>query len=110
MELEFFQVVLPIVIDVLLIVLITVGIIIGIKCIYIMDKAKDILQNVEDKVNTLNGLFAAIALVNDKINLVGEKIYSLFEGILAKFVNKKKRDLEEEAELEEILNEEMEDY
>lgn len=110
MELEVFQVVLPIVIDILLIVLITIGIIIGVKCIYIMDKAKAILQNVEDKVNSLNGIFAAIALVNDKITYVGEKIVSLFDNIISKFTSKKKRDLEEEAELEEILNEEMEDY
>lgn len=109
MDLEVFQVVLPIVVDILLIVFLTVGIIIGIKCIYIMDKAKAILQNVEDKVNSLNGIFSAITLINERVSLVGERIVSFFEGIVKKFMNKKQRDIEEEAELDEILNEEMED-
>ena len=110
MELEIFQQVLPIVIDVLLVVLLTIGIIIGIKCIYIMDKAKAILLNLEEKVNSLNGIFAAITLVNDKISLVGDKVVSFFESILTKLFDRKKRNLDdEEAELEEILNDEMED-
>ena len=106
--------ILPIVIDVLLVVFLTVCIIIGIKCIYIMDKAKAILNNVEEykrqwKEIILNALFSVIDLINSKISLVTEKVAGALENLIQKFFKKKERELDEEAELEEILKEERND-
>ncbi len=91
--------VLPIVIDVLLIVLITVGIILIIKCIYVIDKAKSIMLNVEEKVNSLNALFNIVTVFNEKVALLSDKVYGIIEAIVDKFSRKK--DLDDEEEIEE---------
>lgn len=77
--------ILPIVIDVLLIVLLTVGIILIIKCIYIVDKAKSVMLNVEEKVNSLNSFFNIINFVNNKVALLSEKFYGIVEALMTKF-------------------------
>lgn len=87
--------ILPIAINILLIVLLTVGIILLIKCIYIIDKAKAILQNVEDKVNSLNSIFKLIDLVNDQIAAATDRIVSFFENILMKIFKKEEKAQEE---------------
>ena len=85
--------VLPIVIDILLIILITVGIILLIKCIYVIDKAKDVMLNVEEKVNSLNALFNIVAIFNDKVALLSDKVYGIIEAIIDRF--SRKRDLDD---------------
>ena len=51
---------LPIIINSLIIILLIVVIILVIKCIYVIDATKRVLDNVESKVNSLNGLFSII--------------------------------------------------
>lgn len=104
---EILETILPIVIDILLVVLLVVGIIIGIKCIYIMDKAKAIILNVEEKVNSLNALFSVVSLVNDKIAFITEKTSSVIEKLVTKFFKKHDKDeYDEEDELESIIEKE----
>ena len=69
-----------------------------------MDKAKAILNNVEEKINSLNALFSVIDLINSKISLVTEKVAGALENLIQKFFKKKERELDEEAELEERIN------
>ena len=59
---EFLNGVLPIIIYILLIGLLIIGIIIGIKLIITMNKVEKIVNNVEGKVNSLNGLFNIIEI------------------------------------------------
>lgn len=92
---EVLSTVLPIVIDILLIVLLTIGIILLIKCIYIIDKAKSILLNVEDKVNSLNSLFSIVNLVSDRVALVTDKAVNFIENMILK-IFKNKNEKEEE--------------
>lgn len=87
--------VLPIVINILLIVLITVGIILGIKCIYVVDKTKKIMDNVEEKVNSLNALFAIVSLINNKVALITDKAVAVVEEWLSKLFRKRSDDEDE---------------
>lgn len=102
------NIVLPIVINVLLIVLLTCGIILLIKCIYIIDKIKAIALNVEEKVNSLNSLFTIISMVSDKVSGLTEKCVSYIENFLIKLFNRKQEDevIDDEEELKRILKKE----
>ena len=88
--------VLPIVIDVLLIVLITVSIILIIKCIYIIDKAKAIILNVEDKINSFNSIFSIIKLINDKISFITERCVGVVDNLITKVFHRFEDASEEE--------------
>lgn len=100
--------ILPIIIDVLLIVLLIVGIILIIKCIYIIDKAKSVILNVEEKINSLNSLFSIITLISDKVSGATEKVISGIENFFIKLFKKSEHEEEtdEEEELREILEKE----
>lgn len=100
---EVLNTILPIIIDVLLIVLLVVGIILVIKCIYIIDKTKSVVTNIEEKVNSLNSLFAIVSLVNDKISGAADTIISWIEGFIVKLFNKSEED--EVIEVEVVENE-----
>lgn len=84
--------VLPVVIDVLLVILITVGIILLIKCIYVIDKAKAVILDVEQKVNSLNTLFNVVTAINDKIALLSDRVYGIIEAVIDRFSRKKDLD------------------
>ena len=96
---EVLNTVLPIIIDVLLIVLLASGIILIIKCIYIIDKAKSLVMNVQEKVNSLNSLFSVVSLVNDKITGVAENLIAWIESLFSKIF---KKDNDEVVEVEVI--------
>lgn len=96
---ETLEVVLPVVINILIIALLTVCIILGIKCINIMDKAKAILLNVEEKVNSLNALFSVVTIINNKIALITDKVSLFIENMLTKLFHK----INDEEEEEEII-------
>lgn len=100
--------ILPIIIDVLLIVLLIVGIILIVKCIYIIDKAKSVILNVEEKINSLNSLFSIVGMISDKISGATEKAISYVQSLFMKLFRKNKdEDLtDEEEELREILEKE----
>lgn len=78
---DILQVYLPIVIYVLLIILIIVGIILGIRLLGAMDKVDEILENVEGKVNSLNGLFNVIDFTTDKISNFSDRVVDLVSGL-----------------------------
>ena len=59
---------LPIVVYILLIILLIVGIILGIRLLNAMDKVDEVLDNMQRKVNSLNGLFSVIDFTTDKIS------------------------------------------
>lgn len=93
---EFLQVYLPICIYILLIILLVIGIIIGVRLIGAMDKLDEILNNVEGKVNSLNGLFNVIDFTTDKITMASDKVVELFSGLFNKIVSRKESRKERE--------------
>lgn len=105
---EILNIVLPIIINVLLVVLLVCGIILLIKCIYIIDKIKAVALNVEEKVNSLNALFTIISMVSEKVTGLTEKCVNYIENLFLKMINRKDEEevTPEEEELKEIIKKE----
>ncbi len=98
---EFFQVYLPICIYILLIILLIICIILGVRLIGAMDKVDELLENVQGKINTLNGFFSIIDFTTDKISAFSDRIVELFTGLISKFKRKKEStEIEEEDDYE----------
>lgn len=96
--LEFFQIYLPIIVYILLIILLVIGIILGIRLIGAMDKVDEVLDNMQRKVNSLNGLFSVIDFTTDKISAFSDKVVSTISGFISKIGRKKnsKYEMEED--------------
>ena len=88
--------VLPIFIYILLIGLIIIGIIIGIKIIITMNKVEKVIDNIEGKVNSLNGLFNIIEVTSGKLTYAYDKVISFITSIVEKvFIKRKEREDED---------------
>ena len=83
---------LPILLYILGIILMVILIILGIKAIQMMDKMDRIIDNIEDKVNSLNGMFAVINKTTDSIDLISSKVVGSVVGTIEKIFKRKKED------------------
>lgn len=95
---EFFQVYLPIVVYFLLIILLIVGIILGVRLIGAMDKVDEVLDNMQRKVNSLNGLFSVIDFTTDKISAFSDRVVDVISGFIGRIGRKKKSKYDESEE------------
>ena len=91
-------VVLPIIIYILLIVLIVILIVISLKVIAVMNRVDRIIENVDDKVNSLNGIFNVIDSASFKINNVYSKVISGISNTVDRVFFSNKESEEEEDE------------
>lgn len=89
--LDILQVILYILGSILLIVLI----ILGIKLIITMNKIENVVDDINVKVNKLNGIFTIIDLTTDKLALFSDKIIDAISTVVRKIFSKKKRKEEE---------------
>lgn len=92
---EFLASFLPIIIYILLIVLLVVGIILGIRLIITIDKVNIIMDSVNDKLTALDGVFNIVKTVNNKFNLITDKISDVVMSLFSKlpiFKNRKEED------------------
>lgn len=94
--LEFFQVYLPIIVYILLIILLVIGIILGVRLINAMDKVDNLIDNVQGKVDSLNGLFNVIDFATDKISAFSDRTVDVLSGLLSKIGRKKRPKIKEE--------------
>ncbi len=94
---EFLASILPIIIYILLIVLLVIGIILGIKLIITIDKVNYIVDDIKEKVEALDGLFKIINGVNNKFNLITDKISGFIMDLISRLpiFNKRKEDDED---------------
>ncbi len=74
------------------IILLIVLIVLGIKCIHVLNKVDRIVDNVEDKVTSLDGLFGVVDKVTDGIVLASDSIISSGADFLSKLFRKKKKE------------------
>jgi len=88
---SFLQTFLPLVIYVLLIVLLIVGIILGIKAIQMINKVDKVVDDVNDKVQTLNGFFNLVDFTTDKIVSITDKVVEGVSGLIGNIFFKKKK-------------------
>ena len=99
---EFWLSFLPLVIYILLIILLIVCIILGIKTIITMNKVEKVVDNVNEKVESLNSVFNLIDFTTDKIAAFTDRLVevagSVFSKLLFRNKNKKRKkdDYEEE--------------
>lgn len=84
----FFQFLLCILGSILLVVLI----ILSIKCIYLLDKVNNIVDNVDKKVNSLNGLFNIIDLTTDRLSVLSDKVIDVVTLAVRKIFNRKRKE------------------
>ena len=85
--LDILQVLLYILGSILLIVLI----ILGIKLIITMNKIENVVDDINVKVNKLNGLFSIIDLTTDKLALLSDKLVDCISSLVRKVFSRKKR-------------------
>ena len=90
---------LTIIIYVLLIALLVVAIIIGIKIVGTLQKVDILLDDVNSKMKTLNGVFSVIDNINNKMSAVGDSVVGFVSGGVKRlFKNKKRKKYESEEE------------
>ena len=90
----------PVVLYILGAVLLILLIILTLKLIYTVDKTNEILDDVHEKVRTLDGLFHAIEVASSTITNISDTIFDKFFGILGKITgrNKKNKRMRKEEE------------
>jgi len=92
---------LPIIIYILLIIILIIGIILGIKSIITIKKVEKVVDDVNEKVESLNGLFHIVDFTTDKIVMLTDKVVDGLSGFASKlFFRKKAKHNKEEEESE----------
>lgn len=81
---------LPIIIYILLIILLVIGIILGIKSISTIKKVEKVVDDVNEKVESLNGLFQIIDFTTDKIVSLTDKVIDGVSTLASKIFFKRK--------------------
>ena len=82
---------LPIVIYVLLIILLIIGIILGIKSIITINKVEKVVDDVNEKVESLNGLFQIVDFTADKLVSITDKVVDGVSTLASKLFFRKKK-------------------
>ena len=83
--------VLPAVLYILGSILLVVLIILGIKLIVTMNKIENIVDDINGKVKSLNGLFSAIDYTTDKLALISDRFVDTVASIIRKIFNRKEK-------------------
>ena len=83
---------LPIIVYLLLIILIVVGIVLGIKLIISLDKVEKILNDVNEKIESVSPLFNALGMVSSKVGGVIETLIESLESLILKLFLKNKNE------------------
>lgn len=89
---------LPIIIYILLIILLIVGIILGIKSIITINKVEKVVDDVNEKVESLNGLFQIVDFTADKLVSITDKVVDGVSALASRLFLRKKKNKKEEEE------------
>ena len=81
--------ILPIILYVLGSILLVVLIILGIKLIITMNKIENVVDDINTKVKSLNGLFSVIDMTTDKLALLSDKLVDVISSIIRKIFKRK---------------------
>lgn len=71
-------------------ILIIVLIVLGVKLIITMNKIENIVDDINGKVKSLNGIFSVIDITTDKLALLSDKTISFISDMIKKIFNKRK--------------------
>lgn len=98
---DFLLTFLPVVIYFLLIALLVVGIILGIKLIRTMDKVDKIVDDVNDKIESLDSVFNILDFVSEKFATISDRVIDVVSSLISKlFLRKSSKKIEEEEDYE----------
>ncbi len=86
---------LPIIIYILLIILLIIGIILGIKSIITINKVEKVVDDVNEKVESLNSLFQIIDFTTDKLVSITDKVVDRISLLASRLFFRKKNKKEE---------------
>ena len=89
---------LPIIIYVLLIILLIIGIILGIKSTITINKVEKVVDDVNEKVESLNGLFQIVDFTTDKLVSITDKVIDGVSSLASKLFFRKKKNKEDETD------------
>lgn len=70
-------------------ILLIVLIVLGIKLIGTLNKIENVVDDINNKVQTLNGFFALIDYITDKVSSVGDTLANLVSSVTNKLFKKK---------------------
>ena len=84
---EFLNAFLPILLYVVAIILIVVLIVIGLRIINILDKLDVLVDDVQEKVDTLNSAVALVKTTADGISNISNSVFYKFSSVASKVVN-----------------------
>lgn len=77
-------------------ILLVVLIILGIKMIITMNKIEDVVDDINGKVRSLNGLFSMIDYTTDKLALLSDRFVDTISSLIRKiFVRKEDKNINE---------------
>ena len=86
---EALNVILPVLLYIAGFILLIVLIILGIRLIQVLNKVDIIVDNVEEKVNSLNTAFNVVDRVSDTLATVGESVITTIVGGISRIFNKR---------------------
>ena len=81
--------ILPVVLYVLGSILLVVLIILGIKLIITMNKIENVVDDINGKVKSLNGLFSMIDYTTDKLALLSDRFVDVVSSLIKKIFRRK---------------------
>ena len=81
---------------ILLIIILIIGIILGIKSIITINKVEKVVDDVNEKVESLNGLFQIIDFTSDKLASITDRVVDGVSSFVSKLFFKKKKKREDE--------------
>lgn len=85
-----FMEMLPMIIYILLIILLIILIVLGIKLIFVVDKTDKLLLDVQNKINSFNGMFKLIDMTSEKISIGVSTIVESIISLINKLFKKRK--------------------
>lgn len=89
--------ILPIILYILGSILLGILIVLGIKLINVMNKMEQVVDDINTKVSSLNGVFSIIDATTDKLSLLSDRMVDGISLVIRKlFAKKKKKDKEKE--------------
>ena len=88
--------VLPVVLYILGSILLVILIILGIKLINTMNKIEVVVDDINKKVKTLDGVFSIVDMTTDRLALLSDKMVDGIAFIIKKIFRKRKGDEEDE--------------
>ncbi len=86
---ESLNMILPVLLYIAGFILLIVLIILGIRLIQVINKVDKVVDNVEEKVNTLNTAFDVVGKVSDTLSAVGESVITTIVGGISRIFNKR---------------------